>query len=83
MEYTYQTKGVCARSIRFEVEEGVLRNISFMGGCDGNLKGVSVLAEGMEPAEALKRLQGISCGAKATSCPDQLAKALSEFLENR
>ena len=79
---TYQTRGVCSRSICFDVdEEGMLHNVSFEGGCNGNLQGIGQLVEGMEIEEAIGRLSGIRCGWKDTSCPDQLARALIEYQE--
>ena len=79
---TYQPRGVCSRKILFEVEEdGTLHNVSFEGGCNGNLQGIGSLLEGMEIEEAIKRLAGIRCGFKGTSCPDQLAQALIEYQE--
>ncbi len=83
MHITYNTKGVCAARVEFDVEDGVVKNISFLGGCDGNHKGLAALAEGMSPEEAAKRLKGITCGRRTTSCPDQLAQALEEFLQNQ
>ena len=80
MDYTYQTHGTCSRSIRFSVEDGVIRNVSFEGGCNGNLQGISRLVDGMKPEEAIARLSGIRCGMKPTSCPDQLARALQQTL---
>ncbi|MBQ2904613.1 MAG: TIGR03905 family TSCPD domain-containing protein [Clostridia bacterium] len=82
MEYTYRTKGTCSRSIRFEVEDGRVKNVRFEGGCNGNLKGIAALVEGMKPEEVIERVEGIRCGFKNTSCPDQLAKALREVEEN-
>ncbi|MBQ7089706.1 MAG: TIGR03905 family TSCPD domain-containing protein [Clostridia bacterium] len=79
---TYKTRGVCSRMIAFEVdEEGALRNVSFEGGCNGNLQGIAALVEGMDVDEAIDRLSGIQCGYKSTSCPDQLAQALKEYQE--
>ena len=78
MEYTYQTRGTCSRVIHFNIENGKISNVSFEGGCNGNLQGISRLVEGMEPAEAIRRLRGIRCGMKSTSCPDQLATALEQ-----
>lgn len=75
----YKTKGVCARSIEFEVEEGKVTNVRFDGGCAGNAQGVASLIEGMDVDEAIKRMENIKCGFKSTSCPDQLATALKEF----
>ncbi len=80
MEYTYKTAGVCSRGISFEIEDGKVKNVCFNGGCNGNTKGISSLVEGMDAKEAIKRLEGITCGFKNTSCPDQLAKALKEAL---
>lgn len=76
--HTYKTSGVCSREISFDVINNKVKNVSFVAGCSGNLKGLSSLVEGMEVAEAIKRLEGITCGNKTTSCPDQLAKALKE-----
>lgn len=82
MMNTYKTRGVCSRSIQFEVdEEGMLHNVSFEGGCNGNLQGIGQLVEGMDIEEAIERLAGIRCGWKDTSCPDQLAQALIEYQE--
>lgn len=79
--YNYITKGVCSRQINFDVCDNKLKNVSFIGGCNGNLQGISRLVEGMDLNEAIKRLQGISCGWRGTSCPDQLANALKEFIK--
>ena len=76
MEYRYKTHGTCAREIAFEIEDGKVRNVQFFGGCNGNLKGIGALVEGMEVAEVIRRVEGIRCGMKSTSCPDQLAQAL-------
>lgn len=80
MTYTYMTKGVCSRSIDIEVEDGIIKNVEFTGGCNGNLKGISVLVKGMRIEEAIKKLEGIRCGFKNTSCPDQLATALKQII---
>ena len=80
MQYEYKTKGTCSQRILFEIEEGILKNVQFLGGCNGNLKGISSLVEGMEVNEVIKRIEGIQCGMKATSCPDQLAKAIKEAI---
>ena len=74
----YKTKGVCSQQIHFEIEDNKIHNVSFVGGCNGNLQGISHLVEGMDVDEAISRLEGIQCGFKTTSCPDQLAKALKE-----
>lgn len=78
MQYEYKTKGTCSQRIFFEVEEGKVKNVQFVGGCNGNLKGIAALVEGMNVADVISRVEGIRCGMKATSCPDQLAKALKE-----
>ena len=80
MQYTYQTSGTCSREILFEIEDGKVKNVQYIGGCNGNLKGIGALIEGMDAQEAISRLEGITCGPKATSCPDQLAKALKKAL---
>ena len=80
-KYTYTTRGVCSRQITFEVEDGILKNVSFLGGCNGNTQGISKLVEGMEINEVIKRLKGTDCGGKNTSCPDQLAQALELSLK--
>ena len=77
MEYT--TSGVCSRAIKFEVEDGLVKNVKFIGGCNGNTQGVAALVEGMPVDEVISRLEGIRCGARPTSCPDQLACALKEW----
>lgn len=82
MKFNYKTSGTCSRSITFELEDGIVTNIGFEGGCNGNLKGISALAEGKKAEDVIKTLSGIRCGFKSTSCPDQLAKALSEALSN-
>lgn len=77
--FQYNTQGVCSKSIFFEVEDNKLRNVSFVAGCNGNLKGIGALVEGMEIDEVISRVEGITCGAKKTSCPDQLAQALKAY----
>ncbi len=79
MKYTYKTKGVCSSTINFEVENDVITSLQFVGGCNGNLKGISSLCIGMKVQDVIERLDGIKCGFKSTSCPDQLAKALKEI----
>ena len=74
----YRPKGVCSQSIDFDIEDNKVKNVSVVGGCSGNLQGISRLIEGMDVNEALSRIEGIRCGFKSTSCPDQLAKALKE-----
>ena len=75
----YKTFGTCSREINFEVVDNKLTNVSFLGGCNGNLQGISKLVEGREIDEVIARVEGIKCGARQTSCPDQLAKALKQF----
>lgn len=77
----YITKGTCSRAINLEVEDGIIVNVEFEGGCNGNTQGVARLVEGMDAKTAVKKLSGIKCGMKGTSCPDQLAKAI-ESIEN-
>lgn len=76
MQYTYKTKGTCAQMISFDVEDNKLSNVQFYGGCNGNLKGIGSLVEGMDIDDVIAKLEGIKCGMKQTSCPDQLAAAL-------
>ena len=75
----YKTSGTCSSAIDFEVEDGIVKNVKFIGGCNGNTQGISKLVEGMPVDEVISRLEGIKCGFKSTSCPDQLAKALQEW----
>lgn len=72
----YRTKGVCAQNIHFEVKDNKVYDVQFLGGCNGNLKGIGSLVEGMDIDDVIARLEGTTCGFKDTSCPDQLAKAL-------
>ncbi len=78
MQYNYKTKGTCSREITFELENGKVKNVQFFGGCNGNLKGIGSLVEGMDVDEVIARIDGITCGMKSTSCPDQLAQALKQ-----
>jgi len=80
MKYTYKTKGTCSQMISFEIEDGKLKNVQFLGGCNGNLKGIGSLVDGMDVQTVIERLEGTKCGMKPTSCPDQLAKALKEAI---
>ena len=82
MKYTYRTKGTCSRSITFDIEDGVVRNVQFEGGCNGNLKGIGATVDGMKVEDVIDKLSGIRCGFKSTSCPDQLAQALMEATHN-
>ncbi len=79
MKYTYKTQGTCSSSIDIEVENGIVSSVRFVGGCNGNLKGIAALCVGMRVEDVIERLQGIRCGFKSTSCPDQLARALSKI----
>ena len=76
----YQTKGTCSSAIDIEVNNGVIESVAFTGGCNGNLKGISALVKGMKVEDAINRLEGIRCGFKSTSCPDQLAQALKTLV---
>lgn len=78
MVIEYTPKGVCSRRMRIEVEDGVVKSLKVEGGCHGNLQGISKLVVGMKTEDVISRLEGIRCGMKPTSCPDQLAKALRE-----
>lgn len=80
MQYEYKTKGTCSRSILFDIENGKVKNVQFIGGCNGNLKGIGALVEGMDVQDVISRVEGIHCGMKSTSCPDQLAQALKEAI---
>jgi len=77
---TYKTHGVCSKEISFNIEDGKLRNVHFVSGCNGNLQGICSLVEGMDVKEVIHRLKGINCNGKGTSCPDQLARALEESI---
>ncbi|CAM3008278.1 TIGR03905 family TSCPD domain-containing protein [Hathewaya histolytica] len=79
--YTYYPNGVCAKEIHFEVIDNKITNVNFIGGCNGNLQGISKLLEGLSVDDAINKLEGISCGSKATSCPDQFACALKELVK--
>lgn len=78
MQYEYKTKGTCSQRILFEIEDNKLHNVQYIGGCNGNLKGIGSLVEGMDVDEVIARLEGTTCGFKSTSCPDQLAQALKQ-----
>ena len=80
--FSYSPKGVCSRKIDIEIENGVISRVKFSGGCAGNTQGVAALIKGMTVEDAIERLSGIRCGFKSTSCPDQLACALKEYLAN-
>ena len=80
MEHIYRTKGTCSREISFELDGDKVRNVYFVGGCDGNLKGIAKLLPGMKAEDAIARMEGTTCGRKPTSCPDQIAKNLKKAL---
>ena len=79
MTIQYIPKGVCSRKMNIEIEDGIIRAVQVEGGCSGNLQGISRLVEGMKVDEAVRRMEGIRCGWKSTSCPDQLAQALKQY----
>lgn len=78
MKYEFIPHGVCSRKIILDVEDGIIRDVEFIGGCNGNLKGISTLVKGMKVEEVIEKLSGIKCGMKSTSCPAQLAEALKQ-----
>ena len=80
MQHEYKTSGTCSQKIFFEIEDNILKSVQFLGGCNGNLKGIGKLVEGMDAEEIISRLEGTTCGGKNTSCPDQLAQALKNAL---
>ena len=84
MKYTYYTQGTCSSQIDFDIDEqGILRDVQFYGGCHGNLQGIATLVRGMKAEDIIGKLQGIRCGYKNTSCPDQLATALREAMNKQ
>lgn len=84
MKYTYKTKGTCSAAIEIELNEGnIIENVTFIGGCNGNTKGISALVKGMQAEDIIDRVSGIRCGHKNTSCPDQLACALKQMLGDK
>ena len=82
MHYEYKTKGTCSQYIHFDITDGKVYNVQFIGGCNGNLQGIGKLVEGMDANEVIDRIKNIHCGSKATSCPDQLATAIQEALNS-
>ncbi len=80
MSYEYKTQGTCSQRILFDIEDGKVKNVQYIGGCNGNLKGIGSLVEGMDVNDVIARLEGTTCGMKSTSCPDQLAKALKQAI---
>ena len=85
MEYRYKTKGVCSTEIIFNIDEEtkVINDLKVINGCNGNLKGISALVKGMKIEDIISKLEGITCGYRNTSCPDQIAMALKEYLNNK
>lgn len=83
MQYVYKTHGTCSQQIVIDYEGDIIQNVSFLGGCNGNLKGICALTKGMKIEDVIKKLEGITCGFKPTSCPDQFATALKEILNKR
>ncbi|MBO5317261.1 MAG: TIGR03905 family TSCPD domain-containing protein [Oscillospiraceae bacterium] len=81
MHYEYKTKGTCSQYILFDIEDDIVKNVQYIGGCNGNLQGIGKLVEGMTVEEVIARLEGIHCGMKPTSCPDQLATALKNTVK--
>ncbi len=81
MRYFYKTKGTCSREIIVDIDDDVVKSVKFVGGCNGNTKGISELVKNMNMDDVISKLKGINCGARGTSCPDQLAKALEEIKE--
>lgn len=81
MTYTYRPKGVCSQKMIIELEDGIIKKVEVLGGCHGNLQGISSLVQGMRAEDAIARMKGIRCGFKNTSCPDQMSKALEEALQ--
>ncbi len=81
MKKVYQTQGTCSKLIEFDIEDGIVNDVVFYGGCNGNLQGIARLVKGMKVDDVISRLEGINCGGKGTSCPDQLVKALREQIE--
>ena len=82
MKYTYRTQGTCSQAITFDLDDGIVTNVQFYGGCNGNTQGVAKLVDGMKAEDIIAKLEGIRCGFKATSCPDQLAKAIKQAQKN-
>ena len=81
MRYTFKPQGVCSMEISFDIDDGIIHNVKFLGGCAGNTQGVARLVEGMDVNEAISRMKGIDCNGRGTSCPDQLAKALEQAIQ--
>ncbi len=82
MKYVYRPSGVCSQEMIFEIENGIVKNLEVIGGCNGNLKGIGALIKDMKVEDVITKLSGIKCGLKNTSCPDQISKALEKYLES-
>ena len=80
-DYQYKTKGICSREISFAYEDGIVKNVEFVGGCEGNTSGIAALVDGMEAEKIVQKCKGIHCGRKSTSCPDQLACAIEQAMK--
>ena len=80
MKYSYKTQGTCSQAITFDLDDGIVTNVQFYGGCNGNTQGVAKLVDGMKAEDIIAKLEGIQCGFKGTSCPDQLSKAIRQAL---
>ncbi len=83
MKYEYKTTGVCSKNITIEIEDGIIKSVKFVGGCNGNLQGISALVIGQRPEDVIEKIRGIKCGLKETSCPDQLANALEQAIKTK
>jgi uncharacterized protein (TIGR03905 family) len=79
MKHSFKTTGTCSKNINFDLEDGTIHNLSFDNGCEGNLRALSILAEGMDAKELVEKLKGLKCGKRSTSCADQFAKAIEQF----
>ena len=83
MKYEYRPHGVCSRAIYLDIEDGIVKDVEFVGGCNGNLQGISCLVKGMKVEDVIHKIEGIRCGMKLTSCPDQLSQALKSTLQQQ
>lgn len=83
MKFEYHTEGTCSRNIIMEMDGDIIQSVQFIGGCNGNLKGIAALVQGQKAQDVIQKVRGITCGPKPTSCPDQLALALQAYLEQR
>ncbi|MCI9626342.1 MAG: TIGR03905 family TSCPD domain-containing protein [Clostridia bacterium] len=81
MTYHYKPKGVCSKEMQLDIQDGILKEVKIVGGCDGNRQGVCALVKGLPAKDVMEKLRGIDCRGRGTSCPDQLAKAIAEYLE--